>query len=97
MKQRFSDSFLQEWRKRYQKINWFSRLIKEDRKDGQTRRDKEHMQKMELKLQKMIDEHRQWMDRNGCKLTAPLWRYDVYDTRTWASSPDFEYYHLMKF
>jgi|GEM_PF-4591023 hypothetical protein len=37
-----------------------------------------------------------YLNRHKYKMPPPLWKYDIYDETTWASSPKFAYGHLVK-
>lgn len=97
MNKKYSRGFLVEWRKRYQKINWYGRLINEDKKDKVSGTLKEDIAKMERKLQKMIDDLKQWMDLQGLNMPPAPWAYDAKDKTTWPSHSSFQYYDRMKF
>lgn len=36
-----------------------------------------------------------YLDDCGITMRAPLWKYKISDTRTWVSSEDFDYSHLL--
>lgn len=94
MQKRYNAEFLQLWRKQYNKIHWLGRIINQSKHEQAS---ENHLAKLERKFDLLIKEHRQFMDSNDAKLPKPLYRYDIYDKSTWASSIDFEHSDKVSF
>jgi hypothetical protein len=63
---------------------------------GEQRLDRDFVNTMEKKISIVTSKCSGYLDSCGLTLPPPKWRYDKDDTRTWASSIDFRYTHLME-
>ncbi len=49
-----------------------------------------------LQITTILKKCSSYMDKTRMKMPKPLWTYDIKDTETHLSSPDFAYGHLIK-
>lgn len=93
-----------EWRRIYDKVQSLGQIIK----DSQERVDKEGnwlppihsisqdaAKSIETEIKELLTKVNIYLDACGLRPEPPLWKYDVKDPTTWASSDKFKFKHLI--
>jgi hypothetical protein len=100
------DFCIDEWRKMYDKINQVGKLIN----DSTPRYDKftketiyqkinltnEKKFKLRHEMEVLTKKVARYLSTTNMFPNPPLWHYDIHNERTWLSSSQFEYKHLVR-
>ena len=89
------------WRKYYDEIHKLGKALKESRVDDHGNPpinplDKQEQKDLEAEIKFISLRSNKYLDSTYMKPREPLWKYNKYDERTWMSSPDFAFKHLVK-
>lgn len=97
-------SNLKEWRKIYDTVYKFGKMLKDSRPTIDEKKvchpaiapiSLETQRIIEEEIEKLIVKCKFYLDAIGLRMPAPLWHYDKDDPKTWASDPSFKFGHLL--
>lgn len=95
---------LRNWRKTYNEVqalgkelyNYYPHVNKQGNYVTAKLFDDKEKEIIEKRIEKLCKNSDKNLDCLGLIGSAPLWKYNVDDTSTWASHNDFKYGHLVK-
>ncbi len=95
---------VKEWRRKYDKIQALGQILKDSYpsvdKNGNWLQplhiiSHDSSKSIEAEIKELVAKVNIYLDACGLRPEQPLWKYDVKDPTTWASSGKFKYGHLI--